>query len=71
MHVKILKGPYAGRVGKVVAAGDFNVFGRNVTGVKVNAGLAGPLVLEEGDYKEVPAPDAAPDRFKKIKRKEP
>jgi hypothetical protein len=56
MEIVITKGAYKGRLGKIVEEGTFHVFGKEVTGVKVDAGLAGLLVLQPGDY----APAAPP-----------
>jgi len=52
MRVLILKGCYKGRQAEVIDEGTFNVFGRQITGIKVDAGLAGPLVLQKDDYEE-------------------
>ena len=63
MYVKIVKGSYAGRKAEVLAEGTFDVFGRKITGIKVDAGLAGPLVLKPGDYVETEPPEPADPRF--------
>ena len=52
-HVVITAEPYDRRQATILAEGEFEVFGRKITGIKVEAGLAGPLVLQEGEYERV------------------
>lgn len=65
MYVRILKGDYAGRTAKTLTSGTFNLFGKKVVGVRVDAGLAGFLVLQKGDYEETTPPRGIDGRFTK------
>jgi len=51
-EVIITEGAYKGRRATVLAEGTFETFGRKRTGIKADAGLAGPLVLEPGEYEQ-------------------
>lgn len=42
-----------GRVALVVEEGTFNCFGKVKKGVRVDAGKAAPLVIEEGGYEYI------------------
>lgn len=65
MYVKIIKGDYAGRTAKALTSGKFDLFGKEVVGVRVDAGLAGFLVLQEDDYEETTPPKGKDGRFTK------
>ena len=65
MYIKIIKGDYAGRTAKALTGGKFDLFGKKVVGVRVDAGLAGVLVLQDGDYEETTPPRGIDGRFTK------
>ncbi|XJZ25927.1 hypothetical protein ACF5W4_10995 [Bacillota bacterium Lsc_1132] len=66
MEIVITEGDYKGRRGQIVEEGTFNVFGKQINGVKVEVpGLAGPLVLKTGEYAPA-AKKEKPEIFKRF-----
>ena len=52
-NIVITEGYNINKVGKVIEEGTFNVFGREITGVRVNVGQAGSLVIPVGEFEYV------------------